>query len=40
MIAVTPAADWQFSRVNCRGKSEARERMLVARALRLLYGLL
>jgi hypothetical protein len=35
MIAVTPVADWQFSRVNCQGKfGNARERVPVARALR------
>jgi hypothetical protein len=35
MIAVTPVADWQFSRVNCRGKfGNARECVPVARALR------
>jgi hypothetical protein len=35
MIAVTPVADWQFSRVNCQGKiGNARECVPVARALR------
>jgi hypothetical protein len=35
VIAVTPVADWQFSRVNCQGKfGSARERVPVARALR------
>ncbi|MGD0272105.1 MAG: hypothetical protein ABSB14_23780, partial [Candidatus Sulfotelmatobacter sp.] len=35
MIAVTPVADWQFSRVNCQGKfGNARERVPGARALR------